>query len=450
MECEIFCYLKMFYSCSFSIIFEALPHSINNEIIQTSNNLYYIHLVLLSGMPKRSAVVLKNSTFSLPINYYVNFTNATVENNLKKAIDLIQNNTCITFNKSEMALQEAQEGITFNLAIYPKTFFGKNESKQLHVMNISIYHSSVNSILQDLGFALGMTLEIYRYDRDNYVTLVGENASLEYPAFSEDKYKDFLKNISYDIGSMYQFCSGLYSNGNVIEYIPKDSNYWDTFCLKKFSFNDFKALNNLYCNVTCEKKLTCRNSGYTNPKNCSECRCPPFYNGTTCEKLKNSNAKCTIPRKVNVTDDEKFVRLEEDGNKTCYFSLRAPKGFKLEVFVASKFSGEDVRPKLHHCNKKQSLEARYYKNKGATGALFCGPLTSHYIVSKGNVADFKYSGNHSEDGISILVRKVNASVEQADVIDARYNIDTNYTLDDSDYDYATPMTVNYTGTHVEV
>uniref|UniRef100_A0A0N4Z2V6 DOMON domain-containing protein n=1 Tax=Parastrongyloides trichosuri TaxID=131310 RepID=A0A0N4Z2V6_PARTI len=149
------------------------------------------------------------------------------------------------------------------------------------------------------------------------------------------------------------------------------------------------------------------------------------------------------PKIVNVTNST-FIRLEDYGNKTCYFRLQTSEGYKIEVFVASLFAGADQRPILGHCDKKNALEARYYKDKGATGALFCGPLSSHYIVSRDNVTDFKYTGNHTDDAISLLVRRVNSTFEQADVIDPKIIIDTSEDYDEHLLDEFTPKIVNDT------
>ena len=35
---------------------------------------------------------------------------------------------------------------------------------------------------------------------------------------------------------------------------------------------------------SCATKLSCQNGGYTDPKNCSTCRCPDSWDGVLCDR----------------------------------------------------------------------------------------------------------------------------------------------------------------------
>uniref|UniRef100_A0A0N4ZZC2 Astacin domain-containing protein n=1 Tax=Parastrongyloides trichosuri TaxID=131310 RepID=A0A0N4ZZC2_PARTI len=204
---------------------------------------------------KRTAIVKNHGKFDLPIKYYINFTENDFEisqqpknkskrtstksnkakKNLQSAIYIIQNQTCIRFNESEVPLTSNQEGLVFNLKLDNRWLFGKSKQQPQYV-NMSKYHYSVDDFLNNIGTALGMQLEINRHDRDDHIIINDVNLTERYPITNLTDDIKFLENISYDIGSMYQHCSGRYANSSFIDYIPKDSNYWDTFCLRKFSF----------------------------------------------------------------------------------------------------------------------------------------------------------------------------------------------------------------------
>ncbi|VDK26661.1 unnamed protein product [Anisakis simplex] len=92
----------------------------------------------------------------------------------------------------------------------------------------------------------------------------------------------------------------------------RDGNYQHTIGQRKtLSFKDAKIINLQYCMGVCTRQLPCQNSGYTDPRECSECRCPEGYGGTFCENM----AESTIPDcggELNATSTYQTLQMEGD------------------------------------------------------------------------------------------------------------------------------------------
>uniref|UniRef100_A0A0N4ZI40 Astacin domain-containing protein n=1 Tax=Parastrongyloides trichosuri TaxID=131310 RepID=A0A0N4ZI40_PARTI len=190
-----------------------------------------------------------------------------------------------------------------------------------------------------------------------------------------------------------------------------EGKYYDSVENDSLGFTDFKLINAYYCHKICKTKLECKNSGYADPRDCSKCKCPTFYEGTYCEDLKKFNENCTAPHTLNITNDT-FIKLDDQGKKTCYTSIKAPEGKTVEIVlkqVSFKTLNEDENIR---CLSNQSLEVRYYKDKGPMGALFCRTLSDRYFNSHGNIVDVRFSGAYSADTYSMEVRVSNKTYEK--------------------------------------
>ena len=68
--------------------------------------------------------------------------------------------------------------------------------------------------------------------------------------------------------------------------ITKDENYQYTIGQRLgISFKDARMINLRYCEDVCPTKLECKNGGYTDPNDCSKCRCPSGLGGKVCDQV---------------------------------------------------------------------------------------------------------------------------------------------------------------------
>uniref|UniRef100_A0A915APT0 Peptidase M12A domain-containing protein n=1 Tax=Parascaris univalens TaxID=6257 RepID=A0A915APT0_PARUN len=96
--------------------------------------------------------------------------------------------------------------------------------------------------------------------------------------------------IKYDYGSVMHYPPDGFSKNGRDTLETLDPNYQSTIGQRNGpSFSDAKKVNFAYCNGTCSYRLQCQYGGYTDPKDCSRCRCTEGLGGTLCgEPLRTS------------------------------------------------------------------------------------------------------------------------------------------------------------------
>ncbi|VDM27893.1 unnamed protein product, partial [Toxocara canis] len=194
---------------------------------------------------------------------------------------------------------------------------------------------------------------------------------------------------------------GFSANGlNTIETL--DPNYQNTIGQRAgLSFSDIKKMNFAYCNGSCESQLPCQNGGYTDPKNCVQCRCPTGLGGTLCQRAAQTSTNCgTLDRSANSS----FQTLAQSGQGSCNFMItdkelvcfeismpdsirkQAPLGRKVLIqFDSFRFS------KQVPCTSTY-LEVVYASDISTTGARFCSSQPGQ-IVSETNKMIILYRGS---------------------------------------------------------
>uniref|UniRef100_A0A0N4Z5I2 Metalloendopeptidase n=1 Tax=Parastrongyloides trichosuri TaxID=131310 RepID=A0A0N4Z5I2_PARTI len=363
---------------------------------------------------KREIIDYPGDKFSSNISYYIGSANLTT--NVTIAVEKIQNQTCINFkkvdNRSDLFNNTDGNALLFRYSDSCYAVFGKDGNKKKSFVNITNDCDSPYEIQLLLASALGVNYEHLRLDRNDYIKMQWQNIDNETRYFFKNRgYENFSKslNVSYNFGSGFHLGAYTYSKEGRRAFKLYDKKYYDTLGQKSLDFSDYKLLNNYYCNDTCSEKLECQNSGYTDPKNCKKCRCPLFYEGTKCEKLRNSSENCLTPKEIKLSDNNTFFRLGDEGNKTCYTRIEAPENKTVEIFLAAVTYNVDGERIYLRCRPKQSLQVKYYKDKGPMGALFCGELYGHHFHSHSNIVDLRFSGINDDDAYTMLVRTSNKS-----------------------------------------
>ncbi|KHN75426.1 Zinc metalloproteinase nas-34, partial [Toxocara canis] len=113
---------------------------------------------------------------------------------------------------------------------------------------------------------------------------------------------------------------------------------------------------------SCEEQLLCAHGGYTDPKNCSQCRCTEGLGGRLCEEPLKTSTKCG-GLELNATSN--FQILSQNGTGQCNFLITAPAPNKI-LIEFDEFTFRYQSP----CSRNY-LEIRYGDDISTTGVRFC-------------------------------------------------------------------------------
>uniref|UniRef100_A0A0M3HHL0 Metalloendopeptidase n=1 Tax=Ascaris lumbricoides TaxID=6252 RepID=A0A0M3HHL0_ASCLU len=171
--------------------------------------------------------------------------------------------------------------------------------------------------------ALGLYHEQARYDRDSHVRVLTQNIQSGYAnQFSKQSQNSMVTyGVKYDYGSVMHYPSdGFSANGrDTLEAL--DPNYQSTIGQRTgLSFSDAKKVNLAYCNGTCYHRLQCQYGGYTDPKDCSRCRCTEGLGGTLCGEPLQTSKNCGT---LSLTATSSFKTLSQSGTGSCNFMITA-------------------------------------------------------------------------------------------------------------------------------
>uniref|UniRef100_A0A0N5BN19 Metalloendopeptidase n=1 Tax=Strongyloides papillosus TaxID=174720 RepID=A0A0N5BN19_STREA len=251
--------------------------------------------------------------------------------------------------------------------------------------------------------------EMSRHDRDDYIDVKYENIKSG-SQFNFDRYeliRALPYDLKYDFGSVMHYNRYITTKNRQETMVPKDKykSYLKTIGQStRFGFNDAKQLNIHYCSDRCpEPKLRCKMNGYSNPNNCTVCKCPEFYTGTLCTKLKPSDEECGRGRFLKTK--RTYQNLIVNGIKSCYFQITAPKGRKVRLYIEKT----DLLDS-YVCQPDQGLEIKFLADKSVSGAVLCGINTKMVILSENNVVTMKYVGLTSNSTVKIKYRDTSLSL----------------------------------------
>ncbi|XP_038060473.1 protein SpAN-like [Patiria miniata] len=287
------------------------------------NDLYVSVSEQMNGTQKRRAVSsTKWLRGIIPYEIDDNF-GQEIRTTIQQAMDLWEENTCITFR--EYTPEVAEELGTEHRVLFEKASAGCvswvgmiNHFPQ----TISLSEERCNymgTIAHEIGHAVGWHHEQGRPDRDGYVTVLYDNIKAGF-ASNFKTYEVETYGVPYDIESIMHYGSEYFSKGSGLLTIePK--NPLDLFKMgnrEDFTFYDRKIANVMYeCSSECDPLLQCENEGYVG-KDC-KCYCKPDYSGTYCEIYMqgSDNAECMS----ELSADEDVKTIMSPGYPTAYDSL---------------------------------------------------------------------------------------------------------------------------------
>uniref|UniRef100_A0A0K0E581 Metalloendopeptidase n=1 Tax=Strongyloides stercoralis TaxID=6248 RepID=A0A0K0E581_STRER len=357
--------LKYYFKKHLIINKKLLPDQItvNNNMIFTENHINF----------KREIRKNTSNEWILPINYSVQ--SPVDKTNIEVAIEILKNNTCVTFQKRE-EISANESGIIFVKSPYCESLVGKKDGN--HSQEISLSKECQQDpyiILHELGHALGLVHEHARNDRDKYISIdysqlnkIGENN------FAMISHRTFL---SYD--TEYDYAS-------LMHYEPYTFGSW------WYRLFGWPLLN--WCNWVQNgtnyrhpnRNISCENSGYPDFRNCSRCLCPTGYTGDLCDNVIQSDSVCgntTFIAKENVTT------LIYNNKMNCYITIEAPQSRTIEITIL--YVNAPYRDKI--CTEDIAYQFKYRKDRGATGLLLCGHHQKHMkLNSETNTSLVFYKG----------------------------------------------------------
>nr|CAD2166130.1 unnamed protein product [Meloidogyne enterolobii] len=278
-----------------------------------------------------------------------------------EGIENWERTTCITFEEKE-ELPSDSSGLNF---VFGEGCFSNVGMVKGRNQRIGIGRNCDNPFVvsHEIAHALGFFHEQSRWDRDDFVEIQFANIL---PGFLNQflKFSSSLTTtfgIKYDLGSVMHYDAFGYAKEGMATILTKDVNYQETIGQRfRLSFDDVKKMNFAYCNASCPFQLPCLHSGYTDPKNCSKCRCPDGLTGLLCSKVARTKTLCGD--QLIFKSEEKYKKLQFKGVGECNYLIKAPRDSRICLSM-------DVIHFRDHCQQNSFLEIHYQTSLGRTGAL---------------------------------------------------------------------------------
>ncbi|CEF69894.1 Astacin-like metalloendopeptidase [Strongyloides ratti] len=384
-----------------NFIFTILLLTISFNIILGKNNQIEnkinVNLESIETRVKKSIYSNVPYKWSFPIDYKID--TGVNETTVKKALEILEKETCIRFRKTNTF---TNGGLLYKLSTGCRSYVGKISNSKPQEVYLGDTCDYFTAAIHETSHALGVDHEMCRHDRNNYLTILFQNIHPQVASnfIMQPPSNSLTYNTKYDYGSVMHYDRFAGSFNNQPAMLPRYSSYTKTFGQRsEYGFNDAKRLNMHYCNHICPKKLKCVNGGYTDPNNCKICKCPRFFTGVLCLKVKESDKSCGNVKYL-ATDKDKFI--EAKGKKSCYFQIKAPPGFRIKLSIVNLLS----IPDQFVCQPGSGLEIKYLADKTVSGALFCGRDMIKELNSEHNTVIMRYVGKTPFDKIKIKYRRI--------------------------------------------
>uniref|UniRef100_A0A0K0EYX2 Metalloendopeptidase n=1 Tax=Strongyloides venezuelensis TaxID=75913 RepID=A0A0K0EYX2_STRVS len=363
---------------------------------------------------KRSIVKNKRFIWTFPIDYHI--SKKLNENVIEEAIKKIEEETCVTFNKSTKHIK-GKNGINFKLdddgcssivgkrkEVKPQPIF-LDEDCKIHV----------GAIIHEISHALGMNHEQSRRDRNNYIRVIRRNIEKDqrYNVAFDPLHNSQTFGITYDLSSIMHYSMYAFSENDLPTLVPLDENYNYTMGQEnEYTFNDVKLINYLYCNQTCNTSTTplkCENFGYRDPRNCSQCKCPHGFAGVNCTILQpqSDREKCGT-HYYNATYTE--ANLNKTGVMNCTYQIKAKNGGNITITVKNVISGPPIPYNFLFCFSRMGLEIKHKIDTSVTGLCLCGIIEKPVTInSEGDEVYLMWYGSQNNHTFELTYKEVDST-----------------------------------------
>ncbi|KAK0395850.1 hypothetical protein QR680_001463 [Steinernema hermaphroditum] len=226
-------------------------------------------------------------------------------------------------------------------------------------------------VAHELGHTLGLYHTQSRYDRNKYVYIDYNNIlSAQSYNFNNAPEATTTLGIPYELGSVMHYGPIAFPvYGSLTTVYTVDKRYQNTIGQREgLTFYDVKIVNLAYCNDSCRTQLPCLHNGYTDPLDCSKCRCPSGLTGTLCESVQKTATSCG---KIDLVATTEYQTVSFRGTGHCNYFIRG-NGRKIQLVLQQYPSFL----KFDRVCEGSYLEIKYKPDLGLTGARFCG---SNYV-----------------------------------------------------------------------
>ncbi|GMR36599.1 hypothetical protein PMAYCL1PPCAC_06794, partial [Pristionchus mayeri] len=150
--------------------------------------------------------------------------------------------------------------------------------------------------------------------------------------------------------------------------LARDSNLQQTMgSLEGPSFLDVLIMNTHYgCGRKCKQRITCKNGGFVNSRDCSKCKCPPGFTGDFCQR-EDYGSMPSCGGVLLAEEQEKELYFTTTPGKTCNYHIKAPMGRKISVVLKS------VKGRCEHGCGRDRVEFKVDVDPRPIGYRFCCP-----------------------------------------------------------------------------